>query len=75
MTQNEFKNLVAFIILMEYGKGISEKSPGYIVEKFYRYVNKDSDDFNWGLDMINAGKLEKYLKKWGENIKRISNEN
>ena len=76
MTQNEFKNLVAFIILMEYRKeGVMGKSPSYIIEKFHRYVNRNGDDYNWGLDMINAGKLEKYLKKWGEHIERIPNEN
>ena len=72
MTQNEFKNLVAFILLMEYRKeGVIGKAPSYIIEKFYRYVNRDNDEYKWGLDMINKSKLEKYLKKWGEHIERM----
>jgi len=71
MTRNQFKNLVAFCILMEGSGGILEKSPSYVEEKFNRYVTRISssrttseEEYRWGLDHSNESILKHYLKKW-----------
>jgi len=53
---------------MENQEGILGKAPSYILEKFNRYVGKDTDEFKWGLDGNNAQKLEVYMSKWGSHI-------
>ena len=62
------KNMVAFIVLMEHGLGVLDKSPDYIMEKFKRYMGKDDDSFKWGLDAENSAKVEEYCEKWGVKL-------
>jgi hypothetical protein len=64
MTKNQLINLIAFCILMENREGILGKSPDYIQEKFFRYVNKDDDSYLWGLDSENKKKLREYIECW-----------
>jgi len=70
MNQNQFKNLIAFCILMENNEGILEKSPEYVLEKYNKalqYGFTDGVEF-WGLDATNLGKLGRYLLKWKESL-------
>ena len=61
----KFINLITFCILMEGGKGITDKSPDYVMEKYNRYVKSErEDEFKWGLDGGNKGKLFSYIVKW-----------
>lgn len=69
MNENQFRNLIAFCVLMESGEGIRDKSPDYVMEKFERYVGKESSEWQWGLDFLNQNKLAQYLKDWDKNIK------
>ena len=69
MTENKFKNLIAFCVLMENNEGILKKSPDYVIEKFNRYIGQDLDEFNWGLDVNNKRKLEAYMFAWGHHLK------
>lgn len=71
MTKNEFQNLIAFCILMEYQNEILDKSPDYVLEKFNRYIGNKEDAFNWGLDQNNQLKLAQYLHRWGKNIESL----
>jgi len=64
MSRNKFKNLIAFCLLMQSGKGILEKSPRYVEEKFKRYLNSGNEEFKWGLDFSNQIKFNKYYEKW-----------
>lgn len=78
LTKKQILNLVAFIILMEGDKGIINKSPRYIEEKYRRYVaDMDSDNFNWGLDKPNTQKLIRWAATWYNVIdqKAIKDEN
>lgn len=60
MMDTNFKNLVAFCILMENGDGILDKSPDYIAEKFKRFQSGAYTDgyMFWGLDHNNQLKLQ-----------------
>ena len=60
------KNIVAFCALMENGKGIIDKSPDYILEKFLRYCLSDRPEWQWGLDNIRSKIVKKWTKKWLE---------
>jgi hypothetical protein len=64
MNQNQFKNLIAFCVLMENNEGILEKSPEYVKEKFEMFSNEVFTDGKevWGRE--NMGKVGRYLLKW-----------
>lgn len=64
--QEAFKRILAFCILMENGKGIIDKSPDYIMEKFQRYISSPSvsNEYEWGLDSNNREKLINYIATW-----------
>ena len=71
---DKFLNILAFCILMESGRGILDKSPNYLMEKYIRYVmDKNPEAWRWGLDVFNVQKFKNYIKKWnieieGENL-------
>lgn len=69
MTQNEFTNLVAFIVLMQNGPGIMSKSPDYILERFKRYVGQTGSEFMGGLDAGNRKILLRYMVEWEKHMK------
>lgn len=58
------RNLVAFLVLMENGNGVVDKSPDYIMEKFQRYCGKDDDSLMSGLDSDNKRKLTEWCERW-----------
>jgi hypothetical protein len=64
--KTQFLNIVAFAILMENGKGVLDKAPDYVLEKFNRYIKEKSEEkeWEWGLDAHNKFKLLKYVQKW-----------
>lgn len=66
-TEIELLNIVAFAILMENDKGILNKSPDYIMEKFQRYCQGQGIQYDWGLDLDNQSKLIKWIKRWMKN--------
>ena len=68
-TEIELLNIVAFAILMENGKGILDKSPDYILEKFQRYIQSQGIQYSSGLDNSNRKKLEKWIEIWMKNKK------
>lgn len=58
------KQLVAFSILMQNGKGILVKSPDYIAEKF-ELASMASDEYlPQLLDQMNKSLYQRYLKEW-----------
>lgn len=58
------RKLVVFSILMENNEGILEKSPSYILEKFYTAMGlKEPEQL---LDFSNRDKLEEWYRKWGK---------
>ena len=59
MENNEFKNIVAFCILMQNGEGIMSKAPQYIKEKFDVCMNDGRP-----LDSKNQHIYQKYLETW-----------
>lgn len=72
MTINQFKNLLAFCILMGGGRVIT-KSPDYILEKYGRYVGHGDEIgkdgfYRWGLDHVNQGTFLGYLDLWKTHI-------
>lgn len=64
--ENKILNILAFCILMENNKGILNKSPEYIMEKYRKYINGHAyeNNYEWGLDKNNKEKLKKYIEKW-----------
>lgn len=61
---NKLMNMVAFLVLMQGHGGILDKSPDYIMEKFERYVGKDTDAWSWGLDSTNMEVLNQWVQRW-----------
>lgn len=74
ITLNQFKNLLAFltIILNEEVIVLVDRSPDYILEKFYRYVGsdfgiRDSNDHLWGVHLVLYEQfILKYHDRWGK---------
>ena len=60
----KLRNIVAFLALMQNGKGLMDKSPEYIMEKFNRYCESDKDETAWGLDPIRKKLVADWNKKW-----------
>jgi len=61
--------IVAFAVLMESDIGIIGKSPDYIKEKFYTYMNEPDANRLYGiLDMSNRAKFAEWQKLWGIEI-------
>ena len=58
----KFKNMVAFLILMENGEGVLSKAPSYIKEKWD--LLQDCDYPESLLDEKNKEKFEKYFERW-----------
>ena len=62
------RNIVAFCILMQNGKGIMGKSPVYIKEKFKHYaLSNDEDSYKYGLDKRNEDLMIQWLEEWHNN--------
>lgn len=66
----QFINLLNFITLMSSSKYVLELSPDYIVEKYKRFINNNTDTIS---DQINHGGIhpiikrdviEPYIEKW-----------
>ena len=65
MKKDYLLNIVAFCILMENDKGIIDKSPEYVMEKFRRYIGTENEGAHeFGLDFNNNKKLVDYKYKW-----------
>ena len=62
----QFKNLIAFLVLMENNEGVLDKSPDYVIEKYERFLHNGYTDETeiWGLDSSNTEKFKEYFKKW-----------
>jgi len=58
------KQLVAFSILMQNGKGILVKSPDYITEKFNLASMTPDEYLPQLLDQMNKSLYQRYLKEW-----------
>lgn len=66
MNKDEFKNLIAFCILMQNGEGIITKSPDYVLEKYERYLEtSEKEAWKWGLHPVSQRLLNEYIGKWG----------
>ena len=72
MDKLEFKNVVAFIILMQNGTGLMDKSPEYIIEKYFMCQEKayfgeteiKHKEECWGLSDKQQAKVKEYFIKW-----------
>lgn len=81
MTRNQFKNLVAFVIITgNHPKPHDIPAPDYLVEKFDRFLGSTvnevaSDHGNWlgGLDEENRATFRAYIERWGEQINGLTN--
>ena len=63
MDNDDFRNLIAFCILMEGNGGIVEKAPNYVTEKFARRDLSMLDD-------ANLAKYFQYVNKWTPYLPR-----
>ena len=63
--KTNMENTVAFCILMENGKGILDKSPDYIMEKFNRLIVENFEIPGALLDFKNKRKLNEWSSTWG----------
>lgn len=70
----QFINLLNFITLMSSSKYVLELSPDYIIEKYQRYINTNTDTIS---DEINKGGIhpiikrdviEPYIEKWLDHL-------
>jgi hypothetical protein len=68
MTKEEFTDLICFCILMENGRGIIDRAPSYVIEK---YRNRNMGE--WLLDDFNKLKLAQYLDLWGGAVETMPN--
>lgn len=70
MSPNQFKNLLAFLVVMtnEDATLLSKLSPDYIVEKFARYAGvgtlRDDDGWQWGLHPTLRRYFDDYVEAW-----------
>jgi len=76
MTETQFKNLLAFCVLMA-GDSIFSKSPKYIIEKASRYLDlksiKFENEFDWGLHpTLKRECFETYCVEWQSHIKALN---
>lgn len=69
---DKFLNIIAFIAIMQ--EQLDSKSPEYILEKYERYCESEQSVYNWGLDIRNRGKIEKYVKQWHKQIKSVTSD-
>ena len=67
-TETEFRNLLAFLVLMQGGDGLMKKSPEYILEKFHRYVGQDLPEWKWGMDVYNIRTFKAYVFMWTKHL-------
>jgi len=58
------KQLIAFAVLMESGKGIKSKDPGYVAEKWKLVAGCPDDLLPTLMDIWNQAKYEDYLLYW-----------
>ena len=75
MTEIQFKNLLAFAMLMS-GGNILSKSPGYIIEKASRYISLKAiisrNEFDWGLHPVLKLAFDAYCEEWRGHIKALN---
>lgn len=64
--KKEFKNLIAFCILMGTNIGITGKAPTYVLEKFS--LTKPTNLARVHLDRWLKEVYDKYLDHWGRHI-------
>jgi len=69
MTADQFKNLLTFLMIMtnEDAVCLLDKSPDYILEKWYRYVNAPlptGEGWNWGMHPTLRAVFLRYCEKW-----------
>jgi len=67
MKRMDFENLIAFCILMQNNRGIMDKAPMYVLEK-YEMKNPSL------LDHTNGAIWLSYMEKWKSHIKLLPNE-
>ena len=63
MDNDDFRNLIAFCVLMESGGGVLDKAPSYVIEKF---ATRDLSM----LDSANLAKYLQYVNKWTPYLPR-----
>lgn len=61
----KFKEVITFAILMENDKGILNKSPDYVQEKFNKAIAMQMPDPKLMLDYQNIEKFNEWFAKWG----------
>jgi hypothetical protein len=70
----QFINLLNFIALMSSSKYVLELSPDYIIEKYKRYINNNTDtisdvvNHNGIHHIIKRDVIEAYIEKWLDNL-------
>lgn len=82
MTRNQFKNLLAFVIILGNHPSIGDLSaPDYMIEKFARFLGSTADEVisdhaNWqgGLDYRNRAVFREYVEQWGDHINAVTND-
>lgn len=79
MTINQFKNLLAFLVLMRAVDVYDLPAPDYIVEKFARYgvvgALRDDDSWQVGLHAVARAKFHTYIAQWSLHLEEMEKAN
>jgi len=78
MNETKLKNIMAFLSIL-FGEDLilsntlMNTHPNYLIEKWERYVESNSEEHPWGLHpALRKNYFNRYFDKWKEQVKELN---